>query len=186
MTCAWRHLGAGDGFEVVFPLRHARGYRFEGHATAVEEGVAWSVRYALVVDESWTTRSGHLVSRWADGLRELRIGRDPDGRWLVDGRPGPELDGCEDVDLEASAFTNAFPVHRLALEVAEHAEAPAVYVRAPDLRVERLEQRYLRLPDAGGNALYDYESPAFDFRAVLAYDEHGLVLEYPGIAARVL
>ena len=32
--------------------------------------------------------------------------------------------------------------------------------------------------------VYDYESPAFDFRCQLTYDESGLVLSYPGIAVR--
>jgi uncharacterized protein len=57
-------------------------------------------------------------------------------------------------------------------------EAPAAYVPAADLRVERLEQIYLRL-DSGR---YDYASP--NFRAVLVYDEHGLIVDYPGIAVR--
>ena len=62
------------------------------------------------------------------------------------------------------------------------ADAPAAYVRAPELRVERLEQRYTRLEDEGERTRYDYASPVFDFRCVLVYDSHGLVLDYPGIS----
>jgi hypothetical protein len=77
-------------------------------------------------------------------------------------------------------------VHRLGLGVGETAEAPAAYVRAPSLAVQRLEQRYRRLEGSvGDGARYDYASPAFDFRAVLTYDRFGLVLDYPGIAVRV-
>jgi hypothetical protein len=76
-------------------------------------------------------------------------------------------------------------VHRLRLEIGESAGAPAAYVRAPNLRVARLEQRYVRLPDDGERARYDYEAPAFEYRDVLLHDEHGLVLAYPGIAERV-
>jgi hypothetical protein len=112
--------------------------------------------------------------------------RDAGAAWRVDGTPDARLDGCEDVDLEASAFTNAFPVNRLGLAVGGSAEAPAVYVRAPGLEVERLEQSYLRLDDDGGRTRYDYGSPAFGFRAILAYDEGGLVVDYPGIAVRAL
>jgi hypothetical protein len=60
-----------------------------------------------------------------------------------------------------------------------------VYVRAPTLRVERLEQSYARLQSEGAGSRYDYASPAFDYRAVLVFDEHDLVLDYPGIAVRV-
>jgi hypothetical protein len=89
-----------------------------------------------------------------------------------------------DVDLEASAFTNALPVNRLGLDVGQHADAPAAYVRAHDLRVERLEQHYTRLTGDGTRSRYDYRAPRFDFTAVLVYDEFGLVLDYPGIAVR--
>lgn len=51
-------------------------------------------------------------------------------------------------------------------------------MRAPNLRVARREQRYLRLP-ATASGRYDYKAPAFEYRAVLAYDEHGLVVAYP-------
>jgi uncharacterized protein len=184
-TAAWRHLDARVGFEVVFVRRDTDGYQLDGHSTAVEDGHAWAIRYALTVDASWATRSAHIVGRSALGVNDVRLEGDGTGRWWVGGKRAPHLDGCLDVDLEASAFTNALPVHRLALEVGEQADAPAAYVRALDLRVERLEQSYRRLPDDGEHSHYDYASPAFDFRAELVYDEFGLVLDYPGIAVRV-
>jgi hypothetical protein len=169
-SAAWRHLDARVGFEVVFLHREPGGYRLEGHATAVEHGVAWGVSYVLTSEL---------------GTREVLLETDGEGGWRVDGRPAPLLDGCPDVDLEASAFTNAFPVNRLGLEVGQRADAPAAYVRAPGLEVERLEQSYARLPDDGPRTRYDYKSPSVDFRAELVYDEFGLVLDYPGIAVRV-
>ena len=86
--------------------------------------------------------------------------------------------------IESSALTNAFPVRRLGLETGGPAEAPAAYVRAIDLRVERIEQRYVRLGDDGSRPRYRYRAPRFDFECELVYDEHGLVLDYPGIAVR--
>jgi hypothetical protein len=88
------------------------------------------------------------------------------------------------VDLESSSLTNAFPVRRLGLPPGGRAEAPAAYVRALDLHVDRLEQRYVRIDDGTGLERYDYASPAFDFRCELVYDQAGLVIDYPGIAAR--
>ena len=181
---AWRHLDVREGFEVLFQSPEADGFRVEGHATGVEDGEAWGTRYEIVLDAGWSTRSALVVGRSSRGRHEVRLEGDGTGRWLVDEHPAPHLEGCLDVDLEASACTNAFPVRRLSLEVGERAEAPAAYVRAVDFRVERLEQSYLRLEDEGGRRRYDYASPAFDFYAVLVYDEHGLVLDYPGIARR--
>jgi hypothetical protein len=184
-TAAWRHLDARVGFEVLFLHREPDGYRFAGHATAVEDGDAWSVRYAISLDPSWTTRRAHIIGESGQGTAEVLLERDATGGWRIDGRPAPQLDGCLDVDLEASAFTNAFPVHRLGLAVGERADAPAAWVRARGLDVERLEQSYTRLEGERGQSRYDYTAPSLDFRAELVFDEFGLVLEYPGLAVRV-
>lgn len=184
VMAAWRHLDARVGFEVLFLRRERDGYRLDGHATAVEAGEAWGIRYLITLDSSWATRSAHVVGRSTLGAQEVRIEGDGSGSWRVDGAAVDELTGCMDVDLEASAATNALPVNRLRLDVGQRAEAPAVYVRAPDLRVERLEQSYARLPNDGERTRYDYVSPAFDFQATLVYDRTGLVLDYPGIATR--
>jgi uncharacterized protein len=81
-------------------------------------------------------------------------------------------------------MTNALPVRRMGLPVAAAAAAPAAYVRAAGLAVERLEQTYLRTADEAACQRYDYAAPAFGFGARLVYDESGLVLDYPGIAVR--
>jgi hypothetical protein len=147
---AWLHVDARDGFEVLFLRTEAEGYRLEGHSTGVEDGEAWGIRCDIVLDAGWVTRSDRVVGRSAHGAYEVRPERDGVGGWLVDGSPAPHLDGCFDVDLEASACTNVLPTRRLGLEVGERAEAPAAYVRAVDLRGDRLEQSYMRLEDEGG------------------------------------
>ena len=184
-TASWRHVGARDGFEVLFVHGSGDGVRCEGEVSAVEHGVAWAVSYDLLLDSEWRTRSVHVACLTPSGRAASLLETDGHGRWHVDGEPSYGLDGCSDVDLEASVFTNALPIRRLRLAVGESADAPAAYVRVPELRVERLEQRYQRLPDDGPHARYDYRAPAFRYRAVLAYDESGLVVEYPGLAVRV-
>ena len=160
------------------------GHRLEGHSTAVEDGRAWAVDYVIVVDANWVTRRAQVRAQSESGSGEVRLERSGPGTWLVDGAPAPALDGCVDVDLEASVFTNALPVRRLGLQVGAEAAVPAAFVRAPDLAVERLDQRYLRLDDEGGLQRYDYAAPRFDYTGRLGYDSSGLLLEYPGIAER--
>lgn len=78
------------------------------------------------------------------------------------------------MDLEASCLTNALPVHRLALEVRQAADAPAAYVRVLDLSVERLEHHYTRLGDRDGAQRYHYQASAFESQCDLSYDRAGL------------
>lgn len=184
---AWRHVAASEGFEVVWIApTSAGGHTFTGHSVAVGEGAAWAVRYAIEVDAGWATRRAEVWSR-TDAGEELVVRLDArgGGRWRVDGRPAPSLDGCLDVDLEASACTNTLPVHRLALRAGAGADAPAVYVRAAGLAVERLAQTYHRVADDGPRSRFDYAAPRFSYADRLVYDEAGLVLDYPGLAVRV-
>jgi hypothetical protein len=69
--------------------------------------------------------------------------------------------------------------------VSHRAEAPAAYVRALDLGVERLEQRYRRIADGVDGQRYEYLAPGLDFGCRLAYGPDGLVTQYPGLATRV-
>ncbi|MEU0697835.1 putative glycolipid-binding domain-containing protein [Streptomyces niveus] len=195
-TAAWAHEHARQGFEVVY-FRRSGDVRRDQHAphgqdwlhivgctTAVEDGRTWTVDYDITLDAGWVTRRAVVTCRSEAGTRSTVLQADGAGRWRVDGAPAPYLDGCLDVDLESSAMTNALPVHRFRLPVGTLTSAPAAYVRALDLSVERLDQDYRRAPDEGSRQCYDYSAPVFDFRCRLVYDEAGLVLSYPGIATR--
>jgi len=160
---AFRHHTAREGFEVVF----LGDRRYEGHSVGVEDGRPYAVRYAIEVDERRHTRRARIGALALEG--------DGEGHWRVDGDPDPRFDGCLDVDLEASAFTNAFPVAR------EATDAPAVYVRAFDASLLRLEQRYERT----GERTWHYVCERFDADLVLTFAEDGIVADYPGLATRV-
>lgn len=173
-----------EGFEVAFFTRAQDALSIEGATSGLESGEGWIVSYLLELDDLWRTRKAQIRSRTQAGTAEVTLESDGAGLWSVDGHVREELNGCMDVDLESSSLTNAFPVHRLGLEPGESADAPAAYVRASTLTVERLSQRYLRLGVSTGGQQFEYEAPTFDFRCRLVYDRFGLVLEYPGIASR--
>ena len=165
---AFRHHTSRDGFEVVF----IAGRRFEGHTRRSSRRAP----YARPLRDRPRRRAGARVApRSATGPERSCSRATARATGASTATPAPELDGCLDVDLEASAVTNAFPVARGATD------APAAWVRASTSRWMRLEQTYERI----GERTYDYNCPRFDFRAEIVYGEDGFVLEYPGIATRV-
>jgi hypothetical protein len=89
-----------------------------------------------------------------------------------------------DVDLQASAFTNAVPLRRLGLSVGRPTDAPALYVQSADLEVTVLPQEYTVLDNRQGTIRVRYRSPGF--ASELVYDRSGLVIDYPAIARRQL
>jgi hypothetical protein len=186
-TAAWEHEGPRSGTEVSAIVRRHQQWILTGSTTAVENDTPWWVAYEIEVDESFATRRASVTGRTADGaIVATSIRAEGQGQWTVDGRPAPHLAGCLDVDLESSALTNSFPLRRLGLAVGGSAAAPAVYVRAHGLVVERLEQRYARRADASaGGPSVDYFAPTFEFACRIDYDAAGLVIDYPGIARRL-
>ena len=180
-AAAWRHEESKDGFEVVFFAQGEHGTRIAGETTAVEAGEPFWVGYELELGPDWVTRRARVRGRSARGAHETVVESDGAGAWRVDGAPAPHLDGLHDLDLEASAMTNAFPVRRIRLAPGVRTQAPAAYVRALDLGVERLEQTYERL----GGRRFEYDCRRFDFTCELVYDDAGLVTTYPEIARRV-
>jgi hypothetical protein len=184
VSACWQHHGLRHGFEVAYFIPEPQGLRVEGTSCALQDRATWAVSYRIAVDDSWRTRSAGITTVTAAGSIESLIESDGAGHWLIDGENVADLDGCLDIDLEASALTNAFPVHRLGLGVGENAAAPAAYVRVHSTVVERLDQLYARVEDRSGSQCFDYAAPAFDFTCRLIYDEYGLVVDYPGIAKR--
>lgn len=169
----------------MFFVRGENGLRLHGMTTAAGDGDVWAAEYRISVDEGWRTREAFLTVLSGRGESTIALSADGRGNWIVDGQPAPALAGCIDVDLESSVCTNTFPVHRLDLPEGRLVDAPAAYVRVPELTVERLEQTYLHLGLGGGpRTMFDYTAPAFDFEARLTYDESGLIVDYPGIATR--
>jgi hypothetical protein len=97
----------------------------------------------------------------------------------------PALDGCLDVDLSATPFTNTLPIRRLALAPGWAAEITVVYVDVPALRIGVSRQRYRCLTWGPAGGVYRYENAAGDFAADITVDADGLVVEYPQIARQV-
>jgi uncharacterized protein len=159
-AAAWQHRQARLGFEVVYFEQHEGGCHIHGSTAAVEDWQTWAVEYDIELDASWTTRRAQITGRSVAGPRRTLLEADGCGHWRIDGEPAPHLDGCLDVDLESSAMTNALPVHRMAIGLGQEAVAPAAYVRALGLTVERLEQIYGRVADVDGQQRYDYTAPS--------------------------
>ena len=182
----FQHAGAREGFEVVcFRDSQASGGGFllEGGTSAVEDGVPWSVQYRIETDERWQTTRAEAVGISTLGHHTL-LAECRDGRWLVNGTPRPDLDGCVDIDFESSVVTNTLAIHRLDLSATTPQDVPAAFVRADDLRVERVEQTYLCTDRADDRITFDYVSSTFDFSCRLVFDRSGVVIDYPGIGRR--
>jgi hypothetical protein len=148
-----------------------------------EEQGPFRLHYRLGWDDGWRLRNADLTATTQRGTRSLVLHSDGAGRWRDgDGRAISHLDGCIDIDIWPTPFTNSFPLWRQAAGQGERLLFRMAWVSAPDLTVHPQPQAYTRLADR----LYRFENlDGSGFEAQLPIDEHGIVLDYPGLFRRV-
>ena len=152
------------------------GFRLSGTALLVRDTMPYEVRYTVMADQAWRTRSVGVHVQTPDG-EDLRLARSSDGEggWAMGREPMPHLQGALDVDLAATPATNTLAIRRLPLAPGQAADVTVAYVPLWDLTPEPLQQRYERLAEDR----YRYSKPGFS--AELVVDGEGLVLRYEGV-----
>jgi hypothetical protein len=176
----WQSL-AWPGMEHLDLLTGPGGIEADGIVLAMDEAPL-RLAYRLRCDPDWVTR--RLTVEAAGSPTGVDLVSDGAGRWSDGaGRPRDDLDGCIDVDIAATPFTNTLPIRRLGLRPGEVRDLRMAYVTVPGLAAHAADQRYtcLELTSAGG--VYRYESGSFE--AEIRVDEDGFVVDYPGLWRRV-
>jgi hypothetical protein len=106
-------------------------------------------------------------------------------------RPAPGGDlalvaGALDCDLGLSPLTNTMPVLRHGLLTGGGpVDLLMAWVAVPELAVSPSPQRYTFVRRDADVAIVRFESLDDDFTADITFDQHGLVVDYPGIARLV-
>jgi hypothetical protein len=140
--------------------------------------------YRIACDTRWRTREVFIQIVSSPG-REIALQADGNGNWASEHQPVPSLMGCLDVDLSATPFTNTLPIRRLNLKPGESAEIDVVYVAIPELKVEKVSQRYACRQKNTQGGIYLYQGLSTGFEAELTTDRHGFVINYPSVFTRV-
>ena len=180
LSARWRPVAA-EGREHLDLRRADDGIVIDSVLIGGRGGVPYGCRYVLRLAADWTVRRFDLET--TDG-RSLRLRADGKGRWTDgDSAPLALLDGCIDIDLAGSPFTNTLPIRRAALAPGGPAEAfRMAYVPFDSLEPAVDGQEYRCLT---ADRLYGYQATDRSFAADLSVDEDGLVVDYPGLFARV-
>jgi hypothetical protein len=179
-TVRWRPIGAA-GLEHLTLSREGKSIVARSVVVGEDEGRRYGVRYTIVCDASWSVRSLDLETTSGE---TLRLAKDRAGRWR-DGnrRVLPKFDGCVDIDLTGTPFTNTLPIRRLDLSTRDGAvELRVLYVPFTTFRPVVARQRYTRLMRG---RRYRFETADGSFSADISVDPDGLVTHYPGLFERV-
>ena len=145
------------------------------------DGAPYGVYYRLDLALDWGVREVALATADGRGLHLLTDGR---GNWASgNGEPLPALQGCVDVDLAGTPFTNTLPIRRLGWTNDRPVELRMAYVPFDSFTPIVDGQTYACL-EPGKRFLY--QAADRSFQAELAVDGDGLVTDYPGLFTRIL
>jgi hypothetical protein len=172
-TARWTHLD-GRGNETV-------DLRWENEGWTVTSEVAGAnVSYVLRLSATWSIRQ-FLLFRDLDEP-DLWLGTDGSSRWgELNGAHRPDLDGCYDIDLSITPFTNTLPIRRLQLDVGDAADITTAMVDVDTLGIVPVHQRYHRL----ATNRFAYSNLDSGFETEFEIDPYGLVNDYPDLFRRL-
>ncbi len=174
-TILWRRLDR-PGHEAARLVSGDSEHVLSGTAVFIHESRACRLDYRIACDPQWQTRTAAVTGWIGDRPIQVEISVDAKARWRMDGVRTPELDGCQDVDLNFSPSTNLLPIRRLNPQIGSREKVRAAWLRFPTFVLEPLEQIYQRAAED----VYRYESGGGTFVAWLKVNRTGFVIEYPG------
>jgi hypothetical protein len=173
------------GLEHLRLLVDENGCAAGGLVIGVDRERPFHLHYEVRCDAAWVTREVRVRLLDPAGP-ELVIESDGKGHWKKESGESVETwDGCVDLDLSVTPFTNTLPIRRLELSPGESREIDVAYLRAPGLDLLRARQRYTCLAAGEEGSRYLYESLQSDFRSEITADPDGLVVVYPRFARRL-
>ena len=192
LSAAWR--GRDDPGRVESAVLRLGPDGMSGHGTSLTD--AYALSWSLDAAVEWATRTLEVTVHGDGWMRSLTLDRTDEGTWDAETTTRGDVDlpppglsardvvrGAIDCDLALCPVTNTMPIRRLRLLDADVPDTPLVmaWVEVPSLHVIRSDQVY----GSAGPGRVRYRSYSRDFHAELTVDEHGVVIDYPGLAHRI-
>ena len=179
-TVRWRPL-RGEGLEHLTVRAAGGGTRADSVVAGTFEGRHFGAAYRVECDAGWRVRTFAIDT--TDGIR-LSMRSDGNGAWTDgNGERLRQFDGCIDIDLSGSPFTNTLPIRRLEMTPADGPMTlRIVFVPFDSFEPFVDGQIYTCLEPA---SRYRYQAEDGTFEAEIAVDRDGFVTDYPTLFERL-
>jgi hypothetical protein len=173
------------GLEHLHLQQNDEGISADSVVIGVHQNIPFRVWYEIHTDSNWKVKRCSLRLLGANN-QQITLQADSANHWTdAAATPLPALDGCIDVDISVTPFTNTLPIRRLPLNPGQSVDIVVVYIAVPTLEVKPAPQRYTCLESSAEGGLYRYESLTSGFTRDLRVDAQGLVIDYPDIWKRL-
>ena len=144
------------------------------------ESKIYRVEYQIKTNENWETIFFEIKSQHSNNTEHLTFESDGKGNWFSDNKKIDQYNGCIDIDIPLTPFTNTLPIRRLNLTEGQEQQIRVVYIDILEGQVKPVHQKYTRLSPTE----YHYENIPNDFETKITVDEFGFVIDYPELFVR--
>jgi hypothetical protein len=140
----------------------------------------YQVEYHIKTNIHWETVFFELISRHSNQTQTISYASDGKGNWTKAGQPQKQFNGCIDIDISLTPFTNTLPIRRLQLQPHQIQEIQVLYCDLLKMQMMPVRQQYTCLSATE----YHYENIPKDFEANIQVDGSGFVVDYPSLFVR--
>ncbi|HSR18393.1 MAG TPA: putative glycolipid-binding domain-containing protein [Ignavibacteriaceae bacterium] len=142
----------------------------------------YRVEYFIKTNEIWETLFFELKIQLYNNKNVFSYKSDGKGNWTLLEKPANEFNGCTDIDIPLTPFTNTLPINRLNLNINESRVIKVIYIDVLNSEIKPVQQKYSRMTEAK----YKFENVPNDFEAVITVDESGFVVDYHELFERTI
>jgi hypothetical protein len=144
------------------------------------QNIIYRVEYKIKATKLWETTFVEIFGQYNNKHHRFKFEGDGKGHWTVNGKAEKKFNGCIDVDIPLTPFTNTLPINRLRLSSREEKQIKVIYCDLLQEEFTAGNQKYIKLSDS----IYHYENVPNDFEADIEVDGHGFVVDYPQLFVR--
>ncbi|MEW6196911.1 MAG: putative glycolipid-binding domain-containing protein [Bacteroidota bacterium] len=153
----------------------------KGNILGVVKEKPIKIIYEVTTDKNWNFCTV-VIKQQSEFELDLFLKKDSSNQWFDrNGNHLTHYDGCTDVDISLTPFTNTLPINKLKLAKDESKKLMVLYVDLPAFEIKPFVQCYTNL----GNNRYKYENISTGFTSIIQVDDDGFVINYPGIWERI-
>jgi hypothetical protein len=152
------------------------GYEINATVVGHYDRFIYLVQYTIKTNKNWETLFLDITIQHSNQRKRITLDCDGKGHWYCAGEIITEYNGCIDPDISITPFTNTLPVKRYKL--AQHeGNIKVLYIDVFELAVRVAHQRYAHR----SGLVYHFETVPKDFEAEIAFNDWGIVMEYPAL-----
>ncbi len=170
------------GLEYLTLTQNNDNVKIDSVVIGFEDNIPFRLHYEIQCDAHYRVQQ---VTISLVGKEAITLTTNGTGNWFdKDNQPLPSLDGCYEIDITATPFTNTLPIRRLDWQPGQSRSLDMVYISIPDFTIERATQQYTCLEQHENGSLFEYSQPGFS--AILPIEADGFVQNYPNLFRRLV